>query len=503
MSDLITVDTDDSGPAGVLARIAQIQARIGIGLGAQGGVMGLAGPSSGTGSSASSGFATSLAAAKSTTNGTQNTGATGNTGKTPNAGDGDDTTDPIRSAVGAAAVSLARSYTGVPYLWGGTNPKKGLDCSGLVQLVYQRLGVDLPRTSQQQAKVGTAVSSVAQAKPGDLVFFGSPVHHVGIYIGDGSMIDAPHRGATVGVHKLYGTPSHIRRVSGLAPVGGNAGATSLGDSTLGGSGLNSSALSSLGLNSAALTGTGLTGTGLTGTGLAATINSTIAATLSKALLGTDTGSGASGASSSGGTGDDLLSQLASALRAQQTQALVTALNTAQGTAATQSPATQTPATQPSPTTAPATRHASGATGPSGRSGSSGSSGLATSVPYADLFVAAGHKYGVDPALLASVAKAESGFNPKAKSPVGAQGLMQLMPGTARELGVDPSRPAQAIDGAARLLSGYLKRYDGSIPKTLAAYNAGPGAVAHYGGVPPYAETRHYVSKVTTYLKELS
>ena len=73
--------------------------------------------------------------------------------------------------------------------------------------------------------------------------------------------------------------------------------------------------------------------------------------------------------------------------------------------------------------------------------------------------------------------------------------MQLMPGTARGLGVDPWNPAQAVQGAAQLLSGYLHRF-GSVPLALAAYNAGPGAVEQYGGVPPYRETQNYVTKIT-------
>src|SRR4051794_26870414 len=115
-------------------------------------------------------------------------------------------------ATGADAVSLAKSFTGVPYRWGGTDPAKGLDCSGLTQLVYSQLGVDLPRVAADQAHAGTAVASLADAQPGDLVFFGSPAHHVGIYAGNGTMVDAPHTGSSVGVHKLYGTPSAIRRV---------------------------------------------------------------------------------------------------------------------------------------------------------------------------------------------------------------------------------------------------------------------------------------------------
>ncbi|WP_448621086.1 transglycosylase SLT domain-containing protein [Geodermatophilus sp. URMC 65] len=116
------------------------------------------------------------------------------------------------------------------------------------------------------------------------------------------------------------------------------------------------------------------------------------------------------------------------------------------------------------------------------------------VPYADLFTRAGSRYGVDPALLAAVAQQESGFDVSAVSPAGAQGLMQFMPGTARGLGVDPFDPASAVDGAARYLADLTRQF-GSTELGLAAYNAGPGTVRRYGGIPPYPETQDYVRSV--------
>ncbi len=265
--------------------------------------------------------------------------------------------------VGDQAVALAKGYSGVPYLWGGTDPGKGLDCSGLTQLVYRKLGISIPRVSADQARAGTKVPSLAEARPGDLVFFGSPVHHVGIYAGDGTMVDAPRAGRTVGVHPLWSTPTAIRRF-------------------------------------------------------------------------------------------------------------------------TPEPATAAASVAPS-TAVP---------GPRGGSGLAG--------PYAALFTAAGRKHGVDPALLSAVAKAESSYNPSAVSPAGARGLMQLMPGTARSLGVDAYDPAQAVDGAARLLSQLTRQFDGRVDLALAGYNAGPGAVRRYGGIPPYAETQTYVQRVTRYWEAL-
>jgi peptidoglycan DL-endopeptidase CwlO len=116
------------------------------------------------------------------------------------------------------------------------------------------------------------------------------------------------------------------------------------------------------------------------------------------------------------------------------------------------------------------------------------------VPYADLFVRAGSRHGVDPSLLAAVASQESGFNSGAVSSAGALGLMQFMPATARGLGVNPLDPASAIDGAARYLGDLTRRF-GSTSLALAAYNAGPGNVQKYGGIPPFPETQNYVRAV--------
>jgi cell wall-associated NlpC family hydrolase len=354
------------GLAAVQARIDQLRALVGGSTPAGTVPLGTAwGSSPATGSSATAGTAGTSGtsgsgdfAAKIATLLSGGTGAATGAVTGPVTGPGGSGSGSASGALGTAAVALARGYAGVPYLWGGTDPKKGLDCSGLVQLVYRQLGVSLPRTSQEQQNAGTEVP-LAQAQPGDLVFFGEPAHHVGIYAGGGTMIDAPHTGSSVGVHKIsgYGRVSHVRRLT--------------------------------------------------------------------------------------------------------------------------SPALSAAAAPSAPAGSPA---------PPG--------------PYADLFAATGSRYGVDPALLSAVAKAESGYRAKAVSGAGALGLMQLMPGTARSLGVDPLRPDQAVDGAARLLSGYLTAYSGRVDLALAAYNAGPAAVNRFGGVPPYAETQTYVQRVTSYWKAL-
>nr|WP_204331737.1 NlpC/P60 family protein [Geodermatophilus sabuli] len=258
---------------------------------------------------------------------------------------------PAGSASERSVVTQAQKYLGVPYLWGGTDPAKGLDCSGFTQRVFDDLGIDLPRTSSQQATAGRPVASLSEARPGDLVFFDHSsrpgIDHVGIYVGDGKMIAAPQEGETVKVQPV-GDPAVIRRV--------------------------------------------------------------------------------------------LPAQAAAAPAA--------------------------------------------------------AAGSLSGVPYADLFTRAGNRHGVDPALLAAVASQESGFDSRAVSPAGAQGLMQFMPATARGLGVDPLDPASAVDGAARYLSQLTGQF-GSTELGLAAYNAGPGTVSRYGGIPPYAETQNYVRAVTS------
>jgi cell wall-associated NlpC family hydrolase len=268
------------------------------------------------------------------------------------------TLSPSGATDGDDVVTDAKKYLGVPYLWGGTDPKRGLDCSGLVQRVFADLGVTLPRTVADQRNAGTAVASMDQAKPGDLLVFGS--HHIGIYVGNGKMLHAPKSGDVVKIAPVYDTPTRIRRV--LPP---------------------------------------------------------------------------------GGDGDDS-SRVAAASSAR-----------------------------------PAALRSS----------------LTPGSSFDALFAKATAAYDLPAGLLKSVARAESGLDPNARSRAGALGLMQLMPATARELGVDPRDPAQAIDGAARLLRQHLTTF-GSVPLALAAYNAGPGAVRTYDGIPPYSETRAYVKRVT-------
>lgn len=265
--------------------------------------------------------------------------------------------------IGADAVELASEFMGTPYVWGGEDPS-GFDCSGLVQYVYGKLGVQVPRVSRDQAKAGVPVA-IQDLQKGDLVFYGSPVvDHVGIYAGDGKMVVAPKRGDVVKLQNVdFDRVVAARRVTGQASGPESYRAASTG--------------------------------------------------------------------------------------ALDLQALP-----------------------------PAAR------------------------PYAAMIERAAAKAGIDPKLLAALAWSESNFRPDAVSSAGALGMTQLMPATARGMGVDPLDPEQNLEGGARYLKVQLDRF-GRVDHALAAYNAGPTAVRKAGGIPPYAETQGFVSKVLSRVEALS
>jgi soluble lytic murein transglycosylase-like protein len=122
--------------------------------------------------------------------------------------------------------------------------------------------------------------------------------------------------------------------------------------------------------------------------------------------------------------------------------------------------------------------------------------------YRSLFEKYGKRYNLDPNLLAAVAEAESDFNPRAVSVKGARGLMQLMPETAHDMGVRNSfNPEENVKGGARYLNGLVEKF-GDLKLALAAYNAGPGNVEKYGGVPPFRETEKYVERVMNNYSDL-
>jgi cell wall-associated NlpC family hydrolase len=342
---------------GVAARIADIRARFEPAV-----------RTAAAATSATDGFATALAEALGAGASTAGTGATGTT---PPGG---------TTATGERLVELAQEYLGVPYRYGGTDPATGLDCSGFLQHLFQRVGVELPRVSREQARAGTAVASIDQARPGDLVAFGEPVDHIGMYIGEGRFVHAPHSGTSVRIDDLGSRRiTAIRRV--LPDAVGPTGA-------------------------AAPTAAGW----LAGTGLGA--------------LG-------------GSTGVPPAAPGASVLPRD---------------------------------ISPQVRR------------------------WEAIFVEAGRRYGLDPALLAAQCQKESGGRTDAVSSAGALGLMQFMPATARSRGVDPLDPTSAIHGAASFMA-ELRDQFGSLDLALAAYNAGPGAVRRAGNTYPSQGVRRYAESV--------
>lgn len=152
--------------------------------------------SASTSASSSTSFASALAALGLSSTGTTETSIAPGSGVT-----------------GTDLVEAATQYLGVPYVWGGESlDEGGLDCSGLVQLALADLGItDVPRTAREQATLGTEVSSLDDAQPGDLLVFGGGTH-IGIYVGDGQMIDAPSAGKTVTIRDVYTEPTTIRRI---------------------------------------------------------------------------------------------------------------------------------------------------------------------------------------------------------------------------------------------------------------------------------------------------
>jgi cell wall-associated NlpC family hydrolase len=219
--------------AAVQARIAEIRAAV------EPATTTAAGTTSATSAATSGGtsFADALAALTGTT-GTTGTGAAAATSIAPGSG-----------VTGQDLVASASAYLGVPYVWGGESlAEGGLDCSGLVQRALADLGVDgVPRVARDQATLGTEVASLDQALPGDLVVLGGG-SHIGIYVGNGQMIDAPKPGASVTVRDVYAEPTTIRRI---LPQAGSATTTAAARSS-------ALAATAAGQNALALLGSGTT-----------------------------------------------------------------------------------------------------------------------------------------------------------------------------------------------------------------------------------------------------
>jgi soluble lytic murein transglycosylase-like protein len=189
-------------------------------------------------------------------------------------------------------------------------------------------------------------------------------------------------------------------------------------------------------------------------------------------------------------------ELAASQRVEQLQSLITQAKPGASTASF-AKALQA-ASQGTTTTATAASYVQPASY-SGVQAPVAATGTPASTPYDALIEQAAARNGVDPAILHGLIQQESGFDPNSTSGAGASGLTQLMPGTATSVGVaNTLNPAESIEGGARYLSQLMTQFGGNTTDALAAYNAGPGAVSQYGGVPPYPETQSYVSKVLGY-----
>ncbi|MEC5182110.1 C40 family peptidase [Arthrobacter sp. CG_A4] len=125
------------------------------------------------------------------------------------------------AATGTDVVAMAKKYIGVPYVWGGTNPATGMDCSGFTQRVFKDLGIEIPRVVSDQMSQGTPVASLAEAKPGDLlVSFGG--NHISIYLGNGKAIDAPVPGKTIQIRDAWEQHSNLTSIRRIVPAGAGA-----------------------------------------------------------------------------------------------------------------------------------------------------------------------------------------------------------------------------------------------------------------------------------------
>ncbi|MPV39205.1 NlpC/P60 family protein [Georgenia subflava] len=132
------------------------------------------------------------------------------------------TSGPAQPGTGAALVESAKKYLGVPYVWGGESlAEGGLDCSGLVQLAFKDMGIDVPRVARQQMHIGTEVPSLAQAQPGDLIVTRGG-GHIGIYLGDNKLLHAPRPGEQVEIREMFETDATIDTIRRVLPTGGPA-----------------------------------------------------------------------------------------------------------------------------------------------------------------------------------------------------------------------------------------------------------------------------------------
>ena len=394
---------------------------------------------------------------------------------------------PGNTPFGEAIVQLASKHIGKDYVWGGeSDAEGGYDCSGLVQDAFKRAGISMPRVARDQQHIGVKVNSLAEAKPGDLLTFGNPAHHIGIYAGNGEWIEAPRTGLKIRRHKLTRKVTDIRRV---VPDGTTIGQIQRQSAKRG--------------QYATVTQAAPGATPLVnqqGNPMAAQLaqqmaNQAAIPAVPTPVTGAVPGVPVTQSTSGRVQGNMVITQSGPAPIMQNrtqtsnvpvgpqavgaTPASVKIFNATQAAAARSNDPEYKAALNPYDTV--------------------------TNVPYADLFNKAGRMYGISPRMLAAIAKTESNFRPHLTSHAGAVGVMQLMPVTAREVGVPVDKrtdPAMNIDGASHYIAKYFAKQP-NVSVGLAAYNAGPGAVQRAGGVPNYTETKNYVRKVREYMNGIT
>ncbi|WP_336250252.1 transglycosylase SLT domain-containing protein [Stomatohabitans albus] len=380
---------------------------------------------------------------------------------------------PGTTPAGEAIVKMASLHLGKDYVWGGeSDAEGGYDCSGLVQDAFKRLGIKMPRVARDQQHIGVRVNSLAEAKPGDLLTFGNPAHHIGIYAGNGEWIEAPRTGLKVRRHKLTRKVTDIRRV---IPDGATIGQIQPQSAKRG---------AYVSINTATPPVAPPSPMPTAGQGGAA-----------RPIGGVVPGTPVTASTSGQVRGNMVITQSGPAPIMQNhtqrsdvpvgpnavgaTPASVKVFNATQAAAARSNDPEYKAALNPYDTV--------------------------SNVPYAELFNKAGRMYGISPRMLAAIAKTESNFRPHLTSRAGAVGVMQLMPVTAREVGVPLEKrtdPVFNIDGASHYIAKYFAMQP-NVSVGLAAFNAGPGAVRRAGGVPNYTETKNYVRKVREYMHGIS
>jgi cell wall-associated NlpC family hydrolase/soluble lytic murein transglycosylase-like protein len=407
----------------------------------------------------------------------------------------------------AAAIAEAKKYLGTPYLYGGETPETGFDCSGLLQWAYKAAGIEIPRVAadQMQFEGGVKVGR-EDLRPGDLVGFADGsgyVHHIGMYLGDDKFIHAPHTGDVVRIASL-GEPYYAGQFMGGLRLDAAAGAPPAAPATPVAAPA-APAVPAAPVPAAAAPVPAAAPEPRPGPRRSRTEEFMALRVQEDSFRRhTETFMRAIDPETARAHAASLAQAAGAAPPADAAGAAATPASPASPPAAdAASPAggdPSSPAADPaSPTAGDPSSPAADLSSPLAGDAQTEPQPVGEPPPFATEIAAAATAHDVDPALLTALVNQESGFDPDAVSPAGAVGLCQLMPATARGLGVtDPRDPVQSLDGGARYLRQMLDAFGGDERKALAGYNAGPGNVQRFGGIPPFPETQQYVKNVLAY-----